>query len=184
MLVAQKKQQENIAEYVLYLFQIEDIVRSLNFDIEQIMEAVVKPNLPDSSFEGQYRSWYADIIKEMKRSGLEKKGHLDRVMEVMKELLFLHNTLFAIQGESKYKQLCANSSSFTAEFREKASMKNQHDVEILIHAMHMSKVACSVGIVEAIWRSSRIYQPCTSTILGTSTNHQSRKFLVARSRIC
>ena len=48
MLVAQKKQQENIAEYVLYLFQIEDIVRSLNFDIEQIMEAVVKPNLPDS----------------------------------------------------------------------------------------------------------------------------------------
>ena len=137
MLVAQKKQQENIAEYVLYLFQIEDIVRSFNFDIEKIMDAVVKPNLPDSSFEAQYREWYADIIKEMKRSGLEKKGHLDRVMEVMKELLFLHNTLFAIQGESKYKQLCSNSSSFVAEFREKASMKNQHDVEILIHAMHM-----------------------------------------------
>ena len=137
MLVAQKKQQENIAEYVLYLFQIEDIVRSLNFDIERIMDAVVKPNLPDSSFEAQYREWYTDIIKEMKRSGLEKKGHLDRVMEVMKELLFLHNTLFAIQGESKYKQLCSNSSSFVAEFREKASMKNQHDVEVLIHAMHM-----------------------------------------------
>jgi hypothetical protein len=73
MLVAQKKQQENIAEYILYLFQIEDIVRSLNFDIEQIMESVVKPNLPDSAFEGQYQSWYADIIQEMKRSGLEKK---------------------------------------------------------------------------------------------------------------
>ena len=137
MFVAQKKQQENIAEYVLYLFQIEDIVRSLNFDIERIMNAFVKPNLPDSSFEAQYREWYADIIKEMKRSGLEKKGHIDRVMAVMKELLFLHNTLFAIQGESKYKQLCSNSSSFVAEFREKASMKNQHDVEILIHAMHM-----------------------------------------------
>ncbi len=137
MLVSQKKQEENIAEYVLYLFQIEDIVRSLNFDIEQIMESVVKPNLPDTSFEAQYRSWYEDIIREMKRSSLEKKGHLDRVMEVMKELLFLHNTLFAIQGESKYKQLCTNSSSFIGEFREKASMKNQHDVEILIHAMHM-----------------------------------------------
>jgi ABC-type oligopeptide transport system ATPase subunit len=137
MLVAQKKQEENIAEYVLYLFQIEDIVRSLNFDIEKIMESVVKPNLPDTSFEAQYRSWYEEIIREMKRSSLEKKGHLDRVMEVMKELLFLHNTLFAIQGESKYKQLCTNSSSFIGEFREKASMKNQHDVEILIHAMHM-----------------------------------------------
>ena len=137
MLVAQKKQQENVAEYILYLFQIEDIVRSLNFDIEQIMESVVKPNLPDSAFEGQYQSWYADIIQEMKRSGLEQKGHLDRVIEVIKELLFLHNTLNAIQGESKYKQLCMNSISFIEEFREKSSMKKHHDVEILVHAMHM-----------------------------------------------
>ena len=137
MLVAQKKQQENIAEYVLYLFQIEDVVRSLNFDIDQIMDSFVKPNLLDASFEAQYRVWYTDIIEEMKRSGLEKKGHLDRVMEVMKELLFLHNTLFSIQGESQYKQLCSNASSFMTELREKASMKNHHDVEILIHAMHM-----------------------------------------------
>lgn len=137
MLVAQKKQQENIAEYVLYLFQIEDVVRSLNFDIDQIMDSFVKPNLLDASFEAQYRVWYTDIIEEMKRSGLEKKGHLDRVMEVMKELLFLHNTLLSIQGQTKYKQLCSEASSFMNEFREKASMKNHHDVEILIHAMHM-----------------------------------------------
>ena len=89
MLVAQKKQQENIAEYVLYLFQIEDIVRALHFDIDQIMDSVVKPNLPDSSFEIQYRKWYEDIIKEMKRSNLEKKGHLDRVMEVLKRTCVL-----------------------------------------------------------------------------------------------
>lgn len=137
MLVAQKKQQENIAEYVLYLFQIEDIVRALHFDIDQIMDSVVKPNLPDSSFEIQYRKWYEDIIKEMKRSNLEKKGHLDRVMEVLKELVFLHNTMTSLKGESKYKQLCNDSLGFISEFRIKASMKNPHDVEVLIHAMHM-----------------------------------------------
>lgn len=137
MLVAQKKQQENIAEYVLYLFQIEDIVRALNFDLDQIMDTVVKPNLPDSSFEAQYRDWYEEIIKEMKRSKREKKGHLDRVMEVLKELVYLHNTLISMKAESKYKQLCADSVSFISEFRVKASMKDEHDVEILIHAMHM-----------------------------------------------
>jgi hypothetical protein len=74
MLVAQQKQQENIAEYVLYLFQIEDLIRSLNFDIDRIMESVVRPSLPDRSFEGQYRKWYTELIQEMKRSNLIKKG--------------------------------------------------------------------------------------------------------------
>ena len=137
MLVSQQKQQENIAEYVLYLFQIEDIVRSLNFDIDHIMRKVVQPNLPDSSFEGQYRKWYTYISQEMKLKILTKKGKIDRVMEVMKELVFLHNTLLSVKDESQYKQLCTNSTSYISEFREKASMKNQHDVEILIHAMHM-----------------------------------------------
>jgi hypothetical protein len=137
MLVAQQKQQENIAEYVLYLFQIEDLIRSLNFDIDRIMESVVRPSLPDRSFEGQYRKWYTDLIQEMKRSNLIKKGHLDRVMEAMKELVFLHNTLLSVKDENKYKSLCKNSTSSIEEFRGKASMKNHHDVEILSHAMHM-----------------------------------------------
>ena len=36
MLVAQQKLQENIAEYILYMYQIEDVVRAYNFDIEEI----------------------------------------------------------------------------------------------------------------------------------------------------
>jgi ABC-type oligopeptide transport system ATPase subunit len=58
-------------------------------------------------------------------------------MEVMKELVFLHNTLLSVKDENKYKALCKNSTSYIEEFRGKASMKNHHDVEILIHAMHM-----------------------------------------------
>ena len=34
MFVAQHKQQENIAEYILYMFQIEDLIRAYNFDLE------------------------------------------------------------------------------------------------------------------------------------------------------
>ena len=117
MLVAQQKQQENIAEYVLYLFQIEDLIRSLNFDIDQIMESVVRPSLPDRSFESQYRKWYAELIQEMKRSNLTKKGHLDRVMEVMKELVFLHNTLLSVKDENnKLGQIDPYKGKNTAKY--------------------------------------------------------------------
>ena len=103
MLIAQKKKKENIAEYILYLFQIEDIVRSFKFDVDEIMEVFVLPNLPDRSFEGQYRKWYQEIITEMKAAKLDKKGHIDRIMEVFRELVFLHNTLYTMQKESNTK---------------------------------------------------------------------------------
>ena len=137
MLIAKKKKQENIAEYILYLFQIEDVVRSFKFDLDDIIEVFVSPNLPDTSFKGQYRKWYQEIISEMKSANLQKKGHLDRVMEVFRELAFLHNTLLTMEKESKYKSLCETASSFIPEFRAKSGMKNNHDVEVIIHAMYM-----------------------------------------------
>ena len=73
----------------------------------------------------------------MKSAHLQKKGHLDRVMEIFRELAFLHNTLLTLEKESKYKTLCQNASSFIPEFRAKSGMKNNHDVEVIIHAMYM-----------------------------------------------
>ena len=137
MLVAKKKEQENIAEYILYLFQIEDIVRSFKFNLDDIIEIFVAPNLPDSSFTGQYRKWYQDIITEMKSTNLQNRGHLDRVMEVIRELAFLHNTLLSINESNKYRNLCESASCFIPEFRAKSGMKNNHDVEVIIHAMYM-----------------------------------------------
>ena len=70
MLVAQQKLKENVAEYILYMYQIEDIVRAYNFDIEEILEHYVRPQLPDESFLSQYRQWYQRIINEMKSNKL------------------------------------------------------------------------------------------------------------------
>ena len=137
MQIAKKKQQENIAEYILYLFQIEDIIRSFKFNLDDLMDVFVLPNLPDRSFEGQYRKWYGEIINEMKGAKLDKKGHIDRVMEVFRELVFLHNTLHTMDKESKYKTLCETASVYIPEYRAKSDMKENHDIEVILHAMYM-----------------------------------------------
>lgn len=36
MIIASRKRKENIAEYILYMWQIEDIIRANSCDIEQI----------------------------------------------------------------------------------------------------------------------------------------------------
>jgi len=49
MLVASQKRKENIAEYLLYMWQMEDIVRAFNLDIERIRQNIIDrvPDIPE-----------------------------------------------------------------------------------------------------------------------------------------
>jgi hypothetical protein len=137
MLIARQKKSENIAEFVLYMFQMEDLMRMFGFNLDIFMEQYVSKSIPNKEFEGQYRKWFSDIIDEMKSNGLEKEGHIDEVKEVLLELIYLHNTLVTVLKDEKYMTLCNNSKDFLEEFREKSKMKDRHDIEVILHAMYM-----------------------------------------------
>ena len=84
MLVAQKKQKENIAEYILYMFQVEDVIRAYKFDLDKLMDTYVKPHIPNSSFLPAYRKWYNDLIQNMLGQRIEKVGHLMELKEIIR----------------------------------------------------------------------------------------------------
>lgn len=137
MLISENKRLENIAEYLIYMYQIEDIIRAFQFNVEQIMEVFVKPSLPDASFLNQYRQWYEDLVRQMKSQRCEKEGHIESLQEILMELIYLHNTLISITNDEKYKNLVEQAKSFLEEFKQKSKMQNKHDVEVLLHAMYM-----------------------------------------------
>lgn len=41
MIIARRKRKENIAEYLLYMWQVEDLIRANNFDMDSIRRTVV-----------------------------------------------------------------------------------------------------------------------------------------------
>ena len=41
MVIAQLKRQENIAEYLLYLWQVEDLLRACDLDIDRVEKTVI-----------------------------------------------------------------------------------------------------------------------------------------------
>ena len=41
MFIAKQKRKENIAEYLLYMWQIEDMIRSMNCDMQLIDDNIV-----------------------------------------------------------------------------------------------------------------------------------------------
>ena len=102
MLIANQKLKENIAEYILYMYQIEDVIRAYQLDIDKILDNFVAPQLPDSSFLEQYRWWYDGLIHSMKSERIVESGHLMQTQEVLIELSYLHNSLLSVLKDAKY----------------------------------------------------------------------------------
>ena len=101
MLIAQQKLKENIAEYILYMWQVEDMIRACNLDIDVIQERIVNSMVDDEAIRKEIRVWYADLISKMKLEGKEKKGHLRDLDDIFIEINYLHGTLIGLLGDEK-----------------------------------------------------------------------------------
>jgi hypothetical protein len=131
MLLAHQKQKENIAEYILYMYQIEDIIRAFQFDLETIVQHTVLPITENEAEIAEYRSWYEGLIREMKAQRLEQKGHLADIQDIVIELSYLHNTLLTVYNDEKYKMLHDQAVSTLEEFKSKSNLIDKNTIEIL-----------------------------------------------------
>jgi hypothetical protein len=103
MNIAEKKKNENIAEYVIHMYQTEDLIRVYNFDISQIDEYVIKHIPVGQEEKKELRMWYNDIIMQMEKEGIESRGHLTQTQAVVKELSILSDELR--KSDEKYKKI-------------------------------------------------------------------------------
>jgi hypothetical protein len=132
-----KLQTENVAEYLLYIFQLEALVRTLDLDISRIQHELLAPSFSDAEQLNYQLSWYQELVTEMSQRGLQKEGHIDHVDEILLELIYLHNTLLTVLNDDKYRGLCEHAQDALNAFKTKSNMANRHDVEVLLHAMFM-----------------------------------------------
>lgn len=137
MLIAQQKSQENIAEYMLYMFQIEDVVRAYDLDVDRIMTEFVDPQISDSSVSADYKKWYEGIARQMKMERIEKTGHLNELNDILVELSYLHNVLMNTSNDSKYKELFEKALPFMNEFKDKSNLKDKNEIELAFNALYM-----------------------------------------------
>ena len=125
MLIAQQKQQENIAEYIIYMYQMEDIVRAFQFDLDKIVELIIRPAVKTDQELTANKSWFEDLIRQMKAQRLVQQGHLADIQDVVIELSYLHNTLLTVYNDEKYKTLNEQGATTIDEFKSKSNLKSR-----------------------------------------------------------
>ncbi len=91
MFTAKQKRRENMAEYILYLWQLEDMLRALEFSPDKIWRNLVEPRVELSDGEREQAfHWYMDMVNLMTTEGKREHGHLDHTLHLISDLNDLH----------------------------------------------------------------------------------------------
>lgn len=93
MNIADEKKRNNISEYIIHMYQTEDLIRAFDFDMELIKEYVLKHIPADEVKHDALTEWYLNILNEMKSEGISKQGHLKSVQKYVDELTELKDNL-------------------------------------------------------------------------------------------
>jgi hypothetical protein len=162
MQIAQQKKENNIAEYILYMWQLEDIIRANNFDDSALNKLLVEPLSVDKNTKAQIDAWYRVLIDKMKAQKLDKAGHLSELTELIIELKYLHDTLLNVLNDKAYEKLYLSSKLNIDALRIKSGATEQNDISVCLNGLYgllllrLKKQEISSETTEAMLSISRL----------------------------
>ena len=137
MITASEKKRENIAEYLLYMWQIEDLIRAYKLDIDKIQENIIdKYNDLDDAKRKEMREWYESLIDMMRREGVVKKGHLQINKNVIIALDDLNHRLLSDTKFASYSAQFYHTLPIIVELRSKSGDNKVGEIETCFNALY------------------------------------------------
>lgn len=129
--IARTKRKENIAEYILYLWQLEDLLRALQFSPEAIYSQLVQPRNLSPDQQQDLLMWYMELTTLLREEGKEDSGHLNHTLHLISDLHNLHLQLIESKAGERYRALYAAMAAELPRLREILGKSKKIDVENL-----------------------------------------------------
>lgn len=137
MIIAKEKRKTNIAEYVLYMWQIEDLLRAFAFDTDKLYFALFASQTFTDEQASEMKYWYENLAEMMNVQRVKEKGHVQVVQNIVNDMTDLHFNLIHEQKDQKYSQLVYAAASNLVDFRKMNNVSNDlSDVELCLMALY------------------------------------------------
>lgn len=127
MIIAQQLQSRNRAEYLLYMWQVEDIIRLHHCDIDALEKNYLSQFKTDADTTATMRQWYADLCDMMRAEGKQEHGHLQITLNVIATLEDLHEQLLASSLYPYYRQMYHKVLPYIVELRARNHAADGND---------------------------------------------------------
>lgn len=134
MKIAQLLKEKNIAEYLIYMWQVEDLIRANGCNMERVEQNIL------SRFAEEERpalsEWYANLINMMYEEDVREKGHLQINRNVLQNLTELHVALTASPQFPFYSAAYYKALPYIVELRSKNNQKEEPELNTCFEALY------------------------------------------------
>lgn len=130
-----KKKQQNVVEYIIYIWHLQDLLRSMNFDLDLLHEKVLQ-SISNETEKYQALEEYKNFIKIMHDEGVKTKGNVSLVNEAIAEMNYLHNSLLTVFQDKDYMELYDSCKEVISELKNKSANAYLSPVEICLNGVY------------------------------------------------
>lgn len=135
MFIAKEIRKTSIAEYILYMWQLEDLIRAYDCSLSRIRdEYISKFNYTDEQKAAE-NEWFGNLIRMMNEEGKREKGHLNINKVTLQDLSDLHQQLLASDNFPFYNAEYYKVLPFIVELRNKGD-KDVDEIETCLNVLY------------------------------------------------
>ncbi|MBR6121016.1 MAG: DUF4924 family protein [Prevotella sp.] len=136
MFIANELRKKNIAEYLLYMWQVEDTIRAFDCSLSRIsQEYVDRFDYTDEQKEDEV-DWFGNLIRMMNQEGTRQQGHLQINKVTLQTLTELHQQLLSSPKFPFYNTAYYKVLPFIVELRNRGSHKEENEIETCFNALY------------------------------------------------
>lgn len=135
MYIAEQLKKKSVAEYLLYMWQIEDLIRAAQFNIDIIDKNILGSKLSDDERKAMLK-WYGELIDMMRRENVTQKGHIQINKNVIIWLSDLHARLLQSPKFTYYKDAYYKTLPLIVELRAKGADKDEPEIETCFEGLY------------------------------------------------
>jgi len=162
MIIAKAKKRENIAEYILYMWQIEDLIRANNLDIDEISKNIIEKFDQPTTVKKEIRNWYEGLIDLFREEGIKQSGHLQFVQNTINDLNELHLQLLKSPDHLDYIDSYNQAREGIIELTNKSKGNVENEIEACFNGLYgilvlrLQQKTISPSTAEAMGRISKL----------------------------
>ena len=136
MIIAAQKRKENIAEYLIYMYQVEDLIRANEFDLDKIEESIISQFDTDYGTKREMREWYKGHIDRLTGEGKQKQGHMQVLTELVNDLNELNLKLLHDPLNNEFKDTFDKAKLNIEALRMRSGHGTENDVHLALNGLY------------------------------------------------
>ena len=135
MFIAQELRKKSIAEYLLYMWQTEDLIRAYGCSLSRIRHEYIDKFDYTKEQKEELADWYGNFVRMMNQEGKRENGHLQINEIIVQDMMDLHAHLLQSSKFPFYNAEYFKVLPFIVELRNKGDKKN-NEIETCLDALY------------------------------------------------